>query len=65
VTAPSRFAQPACSSRRVTDSVGASIEFYLSLKIATTAPIGTAKLAISAVAGPSHAQSTAILHVKR
>ena len=65
VTPSSRVGPPACSSKRVRDAVGASMEFYLSLKIAKSAPIGTSKLTITGVAGPSHAQSTAILHVKR
>jgi secreted trypsin-like serine protease len=65
VTPPARVAPPACSSKRVHDSVGASMEFYLSLKIAKTARVGTSKLTITAVAGPSHGQSTSLLHVKK
>ena len=60
---PKKVAPEACASRRVS-SGGGRVPFAISLKILPEAPIGAAKLAISAVAGPSHGQSSAILHVK-
>jgi hypothetical protein len=61
---PKKVAPEACASRRVSQG-GGRVPFAISLKISSKAPVGAAKLAISAIAGASHGQTTAVLHVTK
>jgi len=59
---PARYATQACAQRYVSDP-GTFVSFTLRVKVKATAPLGTAKVAISAVGGPSHGQSSVLLRV--
>jgi hypothetical protein len=61
---PKKVAPEACASRRVSQG-GGRVPFAISVKVSPTAPVGVVKLAISAIAGASHGQTTATLHVTK
>jgi hypothetical protein len=61
---PKKVGPEACASRRVSQG-GGRVPFAISVKISATAPVGAAKLAISAIAGASHGQTTATMHVTK
>ena len=65
VTPPPRVGGRACASKRASGDGGGRFPLTVSLRIAGSAPLGAVKLAISAVAGPSRGQSTALLRVVR
>jgi Trypsin len=65
LTPPARVGARACTSQRVTADGGGRFALTVSLRIGRAAPLGAAKLAVSAVAGASHGRSTALLRVVR
>jgi trypsin len=65
VAPPPRVAPRACASQHVSNGGGGRFPVSVSLRLARTAPLGAAKLTVSAVAGPSHGRSTAVLRVAR
>jgi Trypsin len=62
---PVRVGARACASQRVTGEGGGRLPLTVSLRIGKTAPLGTAKLTVSAVAGPSRGRSVALLRITR
>ena len=64
LTPPARIGARACRSQHV-DGGGGRFPLTVSLRIGKAAPLGNAKLAVSAVAGPSRGQSTALLRITR
>jgi hypothetical protein len=65
ITPLARVGSRVCASRLVTDNGTGGFALTLGLRIKPNAPLGTSRLAIAAVAGPSHAEATALLHVTR
>jgi hypothetical protein len=67
VTPPARVAGRGCASLRVDAGGGGGgrLALTVSLRIDRNAPLGVAKLAIAAAAGPSRAQARALLRVVR
>ena len=65
LTPPARVGARACASQRVAAGDGGRFALTVSLRVGRAAPLGAAKLAVSAVAGASHGQATALLHVVR
>jgi len=64
VLPPARVATRACASQKVAPG-GGRLALTVSLRIKRAAPLGVAKLAVSAVAGPSQGQSAVVLRVLR
>jgi hypothetical protein len=65
LTPPVHVGARACASQRVTGEGGGRVALTISLRIGRSAPLGAAKVALSAVAGSSRGQSTTLLHVVR
>jgi hypothetical protein len=65
LTPPARVGSRACASQQVTGEGGGRFALTVALRVATTAPLGKAKVAITAVAGPSRSRSAAVLRVTR
>jgi hypothetical protein len=66
LTPPVRVGARACASERVSgDGGGGRFALTVSLRIGKTAALGAARLAVSAVAGPSRSRSTALLRITR
>jgi hypothetical protein len=65
LTPPARVGARACASQQVTVEGGGRFALTVALRVAKSAPLGKAKLAISAVAGPSRSRSAAVLRVTR
>jgi hypothetical protein len=63
VTPPARVGPRVCASRVVSDGVSGQFSFAISVPISPAAPAGPARIAIDAVAGPSHASATGVLQV--
>ena len=63
ITPPARIASRVCTSQVIDDGSYGGFPFTLGLRIKQTAPVGIASLAIDAVAGVSHATTTATLRV--
>jgi hypothetical protein len=63
ITPPARVGSRVCSSQFVDDGTFGGFPFTLGLRIKPTAPPGAARLAISAVAGVSRAETTALVRV--
>ena len=63
MTAPHRVAPRACASKHIAGSGGGRIQLTIALHVGSAAPLGTAKLAVDAAAGPSRGRTTALLHV--
>jgi hypothetical protein len=62
VTPPFHVGARACASKRLTRG-GGRVALTVALHVGRSAPLGTAKLTVSAAAGPAHGQATALLHV--
>jgi trypsin len=62
VTPPIHVGPRACASKHVARG-GGRVPLTVALHVGRTAPLGTAKLTVSAAAGPSHGQTRALLHV--
>jgi hypothetical protein len=65
VTPPASVAGRACSSFRSEDGSYGAFRFVLRLRIKPTAPLGAARLGISAVAGIASVEAAALLRVAR
>jgi secreted trypsin-like serine protease len=66
VLPPARVGTRACASQRVTSGGGGGrFPLTVSLRIKNAAPLGVARLGVSAVAGPSQGQSAVVLRVVR
>lgn len=61
ITPPARIGHRVCSSQRIDDGSFGGFPFTVGLRIKPSAPLGTARLAIAAVAGVSQARSTALV----
>jgi hypothetical protein len=65
LTPPARIGARRCASQRITSEGGGRIALTITLRIGRGAPLGAAKVAVSAVAGSSRGASTTLLHVVR
>jgi hypothetical protein len=65
ITPPARVGGRACASQVVHDGGVGGFELTIALRIKPTAPLGPARVAIAAVAGISHAETTALVRVAR
>ena len=65
VTPPARVATRGCASRHVGGADGGRIALVVALRIKPTAPLGAARVAITAVAGVSSGKTTAVIRVLR
>jgi hypothetical protein len=65
ITAPAKVAKRACASQVVEDGGVGAFALIVWLRIKPTAPLGTARVAVAAVAGVSRAQTSAVVRVAR
>jgi len=65
LTPPVRIRARRCASQRITGDGGGRIALTVTLRIGPGAPLGLAKVAVSAVAGSSRRQSQTLLHIVR
>lgn len=65
ITPPPQVGSRTCASQRVDDGRFGGFPFRLALRIRPTAPLGSAPIAISAVAGPASGQKTALVRIAR
>jgi hypothetical protein len=65
LTPPARVGARACASQHVTGEGGGRFALTVSLRVHKTAPLGSARVTISAVAGPSRSRSAALLPITR
>jgi secreted trypsin-like serine protease len=63
MTPPPHVAPRACASKHIAGSGGGRIQLTITLHVANVAPLGTARLAVAAAAGPSRSRATALLHI--
>jgi hypothetical protein len=63
LTPPVRVGRRVCASRLISAGVAGEFPFTLAVPISAAAPLGPARVAIAAVAGPSRATATALVQV--
>lgn len=65
ITPPVRVGSRVCTSQRVDAGIFGGFPFTLRLRIKATAPLGSSRLTITAVAGVSRSEETVLLRVAR